>query len=384
MTSPTPEPTGAGAPMKAVPSDIRESNIMAAFDLLFPSTRMSRTELGRRIGLSRMAATDVTGEMLRDHILREMGEDTRAGRGKRSVMLSLDTAYWRIIAVDVSQPYVIKGALVDLCGRIVDRAEVPIDEPDHVPFEQVLDLCGRMASMTDQTVLGVGLAVPGVVDLDGTVVQAVHLGWSDLPARARLEEALGVPAVVGNATNAALVAERFFGEGDANSMLIRIGPGVGASLCVNGAIVEGQDFMAGEIGHIVVDPNGPDCLCGKRGCLEAYLSTTNLYAQIAADPDQRLEILAGAGQLLGHVMAVSLGLLNLHDVALDAPPDIVGEAFLNAMRGELSAAMNTKYMTIPMIHRCQVGADASLRGQAIDVIRALVPRIRHRDDVVPG
>ena len=65
-------------------------------------------------------------------------------------------------------------------------------------------------------------------------------------------------------------------------------------------------------------------------------------------------------------------------MAIDAPADIGGETFINAMRGELSAAMNTQYMTIPALHRCQVGADASLRGQAINVLRLLVPHIRER------
>lgn len=138
--------------------------------------------------------------------------------------------------------------------------------------------------------------------------------------------------------------------------------------------------MAGEIGHVVVDPEGPACACGKRGCLEAYLSTNNLYAQIAADPSRRSEILTGAGQLLGRVMATPLALLNLHDVSIDAPADIGGETFLNAMGGELSAAMNTAYMTIPQLHRCQVGADASLRGQAISIIRWLVPYIRNFEE----
>ncbi|MEE1296646.1 MAG: ROK family protein [Bifidobacterium sp.] len=367
----------------STPADIRANNIMAAFDLLFPANTMTRSEIGRQLGISRMAATEVTGEMLQEGIVREIGEDTRTGRGKRSMVLGIDTAHWRVLSVDLSEPYILKGALIDLCGRIVNRAEIPNDA-DHVDFADVERLCAQLKEQAGgHDILGLGLAVPGIVDTQGTVVHAVYLGWSDFPARQRLEESLDIPVIVGNATNAALLAERFFGEGSANSMLIRISADVGAALCVNGQIVTGQDFMAGEIGHISVDPTGPDCGCGKRGCVEAYLSTTNLYAQIAADPTARLDILTGAGQLLGRVMAVSLGLLNLHDVAIDAPPDIVGEAFLDGMRGELSAAMNTPHVhDAPLLHRCQVGSDASLRGQAIDVIRALVPTIRQRTD--PG
>lgn len=361
---------------KTVPSDIRGRNTMAAFNLLFPAASISRSELGKTLGLSRMAATEVTGEMLDNHIIREVGEDTRSGRGKRSVMLAIDTAFWRIITIDLSPQYVVQGALVDLGGRIIERTEMPVEHGTDVTLEIIIDLVQRLKADAVQPILGVGVAVPGVVDRDGTVVDAVQLGWEDVPLHAQLREALGMPVLVGNATNAALVAERFFGEGSDDSMLIRIGAGVGASLCLNGQIIDGATSMAGEIGHVVVDPEGPACACGKRGCLEAYLSTNNLYAQITADPAQRTEILTGAGQLLGRVMAMSLGLLNLRDVTIDAPADIAGETFIHAMRGELSAAMNTQYMTIPLLHRCQVGADASLRGQAINVLRLLVPHIR--------
>ncbi|WP_289097609.1 ROK family protein [uncultured Bifidobacterium sp.] len=361
---------------KTVPSDIRARNIMAAFNLLFPAASVSRSELGKMLGLSRMAASEVTREMLDTHIIREVGEDTRTGRGKRSVMLAIDTAFWRIITIDLSPQYLVQGALVDMGGRIIERAEVPVEHGADIHVGLITSLVRRLMATTTQPILGVGVAVPGVVDHDGTVVDAVQLGWKDMPLHATLRAELGIPVLVGNATNAALVAERFFGGGDADSMLIRIGAGVGASLCLNGQIINGSTCMAGEIGHVVVDPEGPACACGKRGCLEAYLSTNNLYAQIAAEPARRSEILTGAGQLLGRVMAMPLGLLNLHDVTIDAPADIAGETFIHAMSGELSAAMNTQYMTIPLLHRCQVGADASLRGQAINVLRLLVPHIR--------
>lgn len=365
------------ASTKTVPSDIRARNTMAVFNLLFPTAAVSRSELGKTLGLSRMAATEVTGEMLGNHIIREVGEDTQ--RARQAVGHARNRH--GILAHHHRRPVAaVRGA-----GR-ARRPRRPHHRTDGSArrarhrrlgghHHRARQPAYRSVHTADS---GCGVAVPGVVDHNGTVVDAVQLGWEQVPLHDELREALDMPVLVGNATNAALVAERFFGEGGDNSMLIRIGAGVGASLCVNGQIVDGSTCMAGEIGHVVVDPEGPACACGKRGCLEAYLSTNNLYAQIAGDPAQRTEILTGAGQLLGRVMAMPLGLLNLHDVAIDAPADIGGETFINAMRGELSAAMNTQYMTIPALHRCQVGADASLRGQAINVLRLLVPHIRER------
>ena len=199
------------ASTKTVPSDIRARNIMAAFNLLFPTTTVSRSELGKTLGLSRMAATEVTGEMLGNHIIREVGEDTRSGRGKRSVMLAIDTAFWRIITVDLSQQYVVQGAVADLGGRIIERTEVPVEHGTDVSVAIIIQLVNRLKAACTQPILGLGVAVPGVVDHNGTVVDAVQLGWENVPLHDELRDELGMPVLVGNATNAALVAERFFG-----------------------------------------------------------------------------------------------------------------------------------------------------------------------------
>ena len=361
---------------KATPSDIRANNTMAVFNLLFPSNQLSRIELNRRIGLSRMAISEVTGQMIGHRIIREIGTDNRTGRGKRSMILAIDTAYWRVIAIDLSQPFVLKGALVDLCGRITDRAEAPIETDGGIGVDDVISLAERLRSMTDLPILGAGVTLPGIVDVSGQVISSVHLGWSHLPLRERLEQALNLEVSVTNDTKAALISERFFGEGSPNSLLVRIGQGVGAALCVNDEVVEGQSFMAGEIGHVTIDPNGPVCACGKKGCLETFFSSSKLLAMIAETPERRTHILAEAGQAFGRVLAVPAGLLDLNDIAVYGPPEIVGEAFLGSMREELSANLAFGDRTVPRLHRCQQGEDLVLRGQAVAVIRSCIPTIR--------
>ena len=94
----------SGTQAKASPSDIRISNITAAFEQLFPATQMSRANIGKLIGLSRFTTSEVTGEMVDNRILRELGPDNREGRGKRSQVLAIDTDFWRIVSVDLSNP----------------------------------------------------------------------------------------------------------------------------------------------------------------------------------------------------------------------------------------------------------------------------------------
>lgn len=168
---------------------------------------MSRANIGKLIGLSRFTTSEVTGEMVDNRILRELGPDNREGRGKRSQVLAIDTDFWRIVSIDLSNPKLAKGALADLSGRIVDRTELPADNGCSV--DDVVDLRKQLIAPTPLPILGI--AVTGIVEPDGVVRESVHLEWNELPLKAEVENATGVPTLVGNDTNAALVAERFFG-----------------------------------------------------------------------------------------------------------------------------------------------------------------------------
>ena len=370
----------SGTQAKASPSDIRISNITAAFEQLFPATQMSRANIGKLIGLSRFTTSEVTGEMVDNRILRELGPDNREGRGKRSQVLAIDTDFWRIISIDLSDPRLAKGALADLSGRIVDRTELPTDNGCSV--DDVISLCKQLITSTPLPILGIGIAVTGIVEPDGVVRKSVHLEWNELPLKAEVENATGVPVLVDNDTNAALVAERFFGNCSPNSMLISIGRGVGAALCLNDVIIGGSSSTAGEIAHVVVDPNGPTCECGKRGCLESLVSGDRLQERIAQDPASRTRILSEAGALLGRVMAIPAGLLDLRDISVYGAPEIVNTQFIDAMEDEIRRAVTTGYQKAPQIHRCKQGEDLTLRGQATIVIRTLVPTIHERGSLI--
>ena len=369
----------SAATSKSNPSAVRARNIRAVFRLLFPDEQMSRAELGRRIGLSRMAISDVVGEMTDNHLLRETGLDSRTGRGKRSMTVAVDPDGWRVVSIDLTQQFVARGALVDLCGRIITRVEIPCENMGDMQLGVVRKLCEKLLSMTDRPTLGMGVAVPGIVDPDGTVIRSVHLGWTNVPLKQRIEARYHIPAVVCNNINMALLGEYYFGSCSEDSMFVRIGQGVGAAVCVNGEIVEGSGYAAGEIGHVVIDPTGPQCACGKRGCLETLISAPRLHERIDAKPKARTAILAEAGQRLGRALAMTVSLLDLSDVSVFGPPEIVGEAFIGSMREELEAGIAADYRHAPSLHRCQQGDDLVLRGQAAAVIRQLIHSTHNRD-----
>ena len=174
----------------------------------------------------------------------------------------------------------------------------------------------QLREATDRPLLGVGVGSPGVVDGRGVVLNAPNLGWADVDLTGILLSELHVPVYVANDANIAVLGEHTFGEtAAADLMLLRIGTGVGAGLVVGGALVEGHTSAAGEIGHVVVDPAGARCPCGRVGCLETVLAVPHL---------RRLDrSLASVGSTLGEVLAPVVAALNLSEIVLAGPLDLL-------------------------------------------------------------
>lgn len=360
---------------KSSPSDARVNNRRLLFRLLFPDRQLSRADLCKETGLSRATATDVTGEMIDDGLLRELGSGPRDGRGKPGTLLAIDTDALRLVCVDLSRPYVMTGAVMDLRARIVERRERVLDDGDLVDLDDVLSLVGQMVRLAGPGLAGIGVAVPGVISGSGTVISSSNLGWSDVGLRDLLEEEFSLPSCVNNDANAALLADRFLGHGSSSCLLVQIARGVGASVLLNDEFVAGDDHAAGEIGHVVIDSDGPICACGKRGCLETYVSAVALRDRIRKDPHRRTETLTEAGTRLGSALAMPASLLNLHDIVVYGPPDVAGETLLDACGETVNALSRNDYQSGGIrVRRCELGDDAALRGQAISVLHEIVGR----------
>lgn len=360
---------------KADPSDVRAANRLLMFDLLFPNRTMSRVELGRQTGLSRVAASEAVGDMLDKYILREIGVDERSGRGKRAVMLAINPDVWRIVSVDLSQPYVLRGALVNLCGSIMQRMEVPLEDENRVELDDVFDIIRRLLAQAGDHVLGIGVAVPGVVTKEGRVVQSTNLGWFDLELRDMIEGEFVLHTTVCNEVSVALLAERFLGNGSSDCLFVRLSRGIGAAVLVNDQLVYGTSYAAGEIGHAVVNPQGPQCACGKRGCLETMISALKLHKSLEREPERRREILEEAGATLGDALAIPTCLLDVGDIAVFGPADVVGDTFLDAATQRLAALTDSHFHHAPKVRRCELGDDIVLCGQGVAVIQSRVARL---------
>lgn len=135
------------------------------------------------------------------------------------------------------------------------------------------------AGMTMKDMQWVGLGCPGTCNLDtGYVEYANNLHWTNVPLRAYVEQALGIPAYIENDANAAALGEFFAGaaKGSQNAIIITIGTGLGAGIIIDGKLFSGSNYAGAEIGHTVIYVDGEQCTCGRKGCFEAYSSVTAL------------------------------------------------------------------------------------------------------------
>lgn len=280
-----------------------------------------------------------------------------------------------MVTLDLSQLYVLRGALTDLRGHIVSRLETPLESPDQVDLDDVIDMARRLLARAGEYVLGIGVSIPGVVTREGRVVLASSLGWHDVELRDLLEGEFGLPTRVCNDANMAMLAERYLGSGKPNSMFIRLSRGLGAAVLVGDELVYGEDYSAGEIGHVIAKENGPECTCGKRGCLESLISASKLRERITAEPERRRDILAEAGRMLGRALATSISLLDVTDVVIYGPNDIVGKAMLDDAQETIDHLTGSMYQHRAIVRRCELGDDIVLCGQAMSIIQNRVARL---------
>ena len=200
---------------------------------------------------------------------------------------------------------------------------------------------------------------------------APNLGWIAEPLQAELAAATGYPVLVANDANAAALAEHSFGDATSDMMLIKVGHGVGAGLLLGGIPLFGSRFAAGEIGHVVVGTDGGDaCACGKFGCLETWLAAPRLTAKLAsaADAQERDEILRRAGERLGIALAPVVGALNLGEVVLSGPVELLDGPLVESAVETLRNRTMAEFHGDLTVRMTALGQDIVMRGAAAMVL----------------
>lgn len=295
---------------------------------------IARTEIAELSGLSLATISSITGSLIEQGIVIEESSGESTG-GRRPILLAIDRPAGLAFGVKLTEEQIIV-ALTDLGGELVDLRSVPIG-PDLRP-EQVVETLGAVVdelrdAHAGRRFIGLGLGMAGIVDRErGICRYSPFLPWRDLPLRDLIESRVGLPVIVENDVNALTLAERWFGAGAGaqNFLVVTLGRGVGMGLMLNGELYRGGRDGAGEFGHTTVVENGPLCNCGKRGCVEAFISESalsNAVQQVTNPPLTLAAAVASAHQgeasiqsifdRAGHLFGLALsGVINVLDPTL--------------------------------------------------------------------
>ena len=271
----------------ATRSTSRDVNRQIVLNLIRELGPISRAELARRMGVRRTVLTTIVRDLLAAGAIAETGTAPTA-RGRRPILLAVRTRERLALAVDV-RPGHTTVALADFAGRIMAKDTFPTPSS---PRELILRLGPAAQALLDARRLvaaeaeceGVGIVVPGMVDRrTGRVLYAPPLGWRNAELRDALAERLNIPVFVESAPIACALARLWASPEETRGVhsfaYVSVSEGVGVGLVVNGEALRGQTHTAGEFGHVSLDPNGPRCACGKRGCWEAFASNAATVAR---------------------------------------------------------------------------------------------------------
>lgn len=394
-------PLSAG---KATQQHTKAHNDSLVLSTIYEADQISRAAVARRTALSRTSISEAVGALLKRDLVEEIGHG-RPSLGKPPILLRLKSDARQVIGVDLSGAE-FRGAVVNLRGEVRHALNLPRQgRSGAAALELTYVLLDRLVSEATAPLLGLGIGTPGLIDLQrGSQVHwAVNLDWLDMPLRDLLETRYGLPVHVLNDSQAAAMGEYFFGASHetGNLVVIKCEEGLGAGIVIGGRLLHGDDFGAGEIGHLVFSDEGVLCRCGNTGCLETIASASAIVraarAATVANPRSLLyesstrdlpldmaavcaayaagdpavcRVIVAAGRALGLAIATIVGTLNVRDIVIAGGVTQLGQPLLEVVREAVLARALAALAHATRIEYSAIGSDITALGAAAMLLHA--------------
>ncbi|AYL34764.1 ROK family protein [Streptomyces fungicidicus] len=382
-------PAGPGRALPDTQQGMRRRNLSRVMHAVSAEGPLSRAAIASRIGLTRAAVSTLVDELIRSGLLEELGPERPGRVGRPGSALAVSGSGPAGIGAEVGVDHLAVCA-VDLRGRVRSRAVRHVANRGR----SAGPVLAQLTAMTERVVAeaeaeglwpaGLAVAVPGLVARDArTVVRAPNLGWHDTDLGELLP---GLPLTVANEANFGALAELWLGEDTPRDFLhVSAEIGIGAAVVVDGRLLHGNRGFAGELGHVPVWPDGPECACGGRGCLEQYAGEEAVLRAAGLEPgEDRVGLLAGraeqgdarvrraledAGTALGIALTGAVNLLDPESVVLGGALSGLAPWLLPALRSEL--ARRTAGPPCP-VSVSPLGPEGPLLGAAHSVVRGVL------------
>lgn len=362
---------------------------------------LSRADLAKETGLMKSTVSLLVQDLIGDGWLKESNVQATGAIGRRPTPLSLDSDRLAMIGAEVGADR-INVLTVSLTGEVLNGASEPLTcfQPDDV----IRRLAGMVVWHVDQAradgrqLLGIGVGVPGaVLDQQGVVKLAPNFPWRDVAFQANLSQELTILGVsdlrvhVQNDYDVAALSEYEFSEAPLPDPLIflGLGIGVGAGIVVRDRLFLGAEGFAGEVGHSILQVEGPGCSCGRKGCAETFIGQRALSTRITGNADHLLPVenirhlleqsdeaallaVRGAGHYLGVLLQNLWTYFNPGRIVLGGPLCELGAPFLDAAQSCLERYSQDCGMPLPEIQLSRFGAHAVAVGAAALIKHAVL------------
>ena len=393
--------------------NVKYINKHAVLDLIrFTPGGISRVELAQRLALTRAAVTPIVNDLMDTGLIQE-AESRVASSGRPPILLSINAGRGTVAGIDMGATH-LTVLIANFSAQVLAEKEIPFDIADGP--KTCIDQADRLllellngAKLDLHDLAAIGLGVPGPIVTKAGMVLAPPLmpGWDRFPIRDTLEKRWGCPVSLNNDAELGVLGEWAYGAGRGaqNLAYIKVGTGIGAGLFMDGQIYRGATGSAGEIGHMTIDENGPLCICGNRGCLEAMAGgkaiaakareaiannkrtelaglspvegiTVMEIARAAARGDLvAQEILAEAGDQLGVAIASLVNLFNPDIVVVGGGVAQTGDLFLEPIRKAVQKRSLPAAAYAVRITTSLLGKRSSSMGAVVQALSAALHRI---------
>jgi predicted NBD/HSP70 family sugar kinase len=385
---------------------LRERNRLRVVDALRQRGAISRSDIARQTGLSRSTVSSLVADLQAEGLVveREVATTPRGPEGGRPpVLIALDQSAGALLGIDFGHRHV-RVAVADLSFTVIaeSQAEIDVDTAGNEALDLAAGLAEQLleeAGVPRARVLAAGMGLPGPIDRQSGLVhsRAIIPSLDGIDTAVEMEMRLNMPVHLDNDANVGALGEATFGAGEGVDVLayLRLSAGIGAGLIIGGRPFRGARGVAGEIGHVLVDPQGPICRCGNRGCLETFASppalcellrrshgpmTVPRLLGLAAEGDAGARrVIHDAGRVVGRAVADLCNFIN---------PDLVivgGDLLLDPMREAVrrfaipAAAEDVRITAGVLGDRAEVLGSLALAGhESDDPLTVPVPHMSHQ------
>ncbi len=392
--------------MPSIPPDpTRNANQLQLLQMIRIEGLTSRVELAARTGQSRATVTNITARLLDKKLIVEKKTKASGAKGRRRVMLALNPDAAFVVGVKAMRS-IVSIAVTDFNAEVRSSLSIPV-RADLRPATHLADIiedgirhCVKEARLSMEMISGIGLSIPGFVDsVSGHCLWTPLYNMGETSLRRLVQERFNIPTFIENDANAVTLAELWFGEGHGvdNFIVITIEQGVGMGLVVNGQLYRGPKGVGTEFGHVVIDPDGPMCRCGKHGCLEVYAGGQGILGQAQKlveqgrlqHPNPELlgveeviemaragnkplrEVFRKGGKILGLGVAGLMQIFNPRKVLLIGEYTSFGDLMFKPMRDEINRRVNNEFQENTEIKVLEWQSSNWARGAASVVLQKL-------------